>query len=76
MKQTWNTITAEFVLHYSILGAYAAPRARKWVPYAERVAYAGNGRHHATRETRTLAWAVSRLRDLGDSLFGAFVMGD
>ncbi len=56
---------------------YVGPRARKFVPYAERVAYAGSGRHHVSaRRVRSIEgairWASSRLRDLGDALVGAW----
>jgi hypothetical protein len=48
------------------------PRNRRFVPYARRVEYAGHGRHHATAQRRPGAWLLSKLRDAGDALFGAF----
>ena len=42
---------------------------RNWhTPYARRVEYAGRGRHHVSRTRRPIAWALSKLRDLGDTL--------
>lgn len=80
---SWNTkttallgvITGEIlkvVDHYTELGAFEPKRAQTLVPYAERVRYAGSGRHHASRSRRPLAWVSSRLRDAGDWAFGSF----
>lgn len=46
--------------------------ARRFVPYARRVEYAGHGRHHVNRSRRPGAWLVSLFRDAGDALVGAF----
>jgi hypothetical protein len=43
-------------------------------PYAERVRYAGNGRHHASARRAPLKRLVSLLRDLGDLCVGDFFM--
>jgi hypothetical protein len=78
-----TTIDVEFTEHYSALGAFESPAARPWslrrfTPYAERLAYAGSGRHHV-RPTRVRTFddakraAVSLARDLGDFLWGPFV---
>jgi len=48
-------------------------RSPRFVPYARRVEYAGHGRHHASAQRRPLAWALSKLRDAGDALWGAFL---
>ena len=48
------------------------PFSPNFVPYARRVEYAGRGRHHVSRTRRPFAWALSKLRDAGDALFGAF----
>lgn len=69
-------ITVEVIEHYTSLGTFKPNRLPLVVPYAERVRYAGNGRHHASRTRRPGAWLRSRLRDLGDALFGAFRMAD
>lgn len=48
---------------------------KKFVPYAYRVAYAGNGRHHvkpSVSPRALLRWVSSALRDLGDTLIGSF----
>lgn len=47
--------------------------ARRFVPYARRVEYAGHGRHHASHSRRPVAWIASLLRDAGDWAFGSFV---
>jgi hypothetical protein len=49
-------------------------RARRFVPYAERLAYAGNGRHHASARRAPGKWALSMLREIGDRLFGALAV--
>lgn len=82
----WDTVTSglrvitgeitKVVTHYTELGEYTPKRAEPFVPYARRVAYAGSGRHHASRSRRPAAWALSVLRDAGDVLFGSFRMAD
>lgn len=89
MKQTlalWNNATRELarlssiageaIDHYTSLGVFTPKRARTFVPYAERVAYAGSGRHHASRTRRPFAWLRSLLRDLGDVVLGSFTTPD
>lgn len=68
----WNAVTGEVVQAFTDLGGFVGRRAEKFVPYARRVSYAGKGRHHASRSRRPVAWVRSLLRDLGDSLIGAF----
>lgn len=73
MKPSWNTITAQFSLHYTTLGAFTRPPVpARHAPLALRVEYAGKGRHHASRTRRRAAWALSRIRDAADWAFGAF----
>lgn len=73
-KPGWHAvITAEyFSEHFSTLGPFRPSRTQRFMPYAVRVAYAGRGRHHASRTRRPSAWAVSILRDVGEALFGSF----
>lgn len=68
----WNAVSGEVVQIFSDLGEFVGQRAEKFVPYARRVAYAGSGRHHASRSRRPGAWLRSVLRDAGDWAFGSF----
>jgi hypothetical protein len=52
------------------------PRRVKFTPYARRVEYAGHGRHHATARRSPGKWLSSRLRDLGQFLFGELTLGE
>ena len=68
--------TGEFATFQTVtsLGAFRPKRSAKLpVPYAHRLAYAGSGRHHAKPTKSPVSWFASKLRDLGDALFGSFV---
>jgi hypothetical protein len=70
--QAWNAVSGEVLQVFTDLGEFVSERAEKFVPYARRVAYAGKGRHHASRTRRPGAWIRSKLRDAGDWAFGSF----
>lgn len=69
-------LTGEFQAFYSSLGVFRPARAPKFIPYAERIAYTEEGRakHRATVRRNPLKWVRSALREIGESLVGAFLV--
>lgn len=68
-------LTGEFQAFYTSLGKFTPQRARPFVPYAERVAYSesGKARHRVSVRRSPLRWVSSTLREIGESLIGAFL---
>lgn len=53
-------------MSFTDLGPYKPARRRAFTPYAERVAYAGKGRHYVKPTRSPLRWVRSALREAGD----------
>lgn len=53
---------------------YTGPRAPKFIPLAVRMAHAS--RHAVTVRSSIRRWAHSRLREIGESLVGYFLIVD
>lgn len=56
----------------ALVEPYRAPRAPKFIPLAVRVRH--QARHGVTPRVSLLRWAHSRLREIGESLVGSFLI--
>lgn len=74
MKPT--ILTGEFSVLYTNLGTFAPQRVRKYIPFAERVAYSESGRakHRASPRRGLGQWVRSVLREAGEYMVGAFLI--